>query len=174
MNEEQDRVDRLVRSVLAVDPSAGFESRIRQRIGNEKHTRRRGHRLLVLGSGIAAAVAVVLVLANNPHREPGRMESSSEVALPAAETTLAPAMVHNPQPMQPAPAVIKRVPAERLAAEAEGPVAQSEFPPAAPDFLVVSPLEGLSLETTPLTAVAFAPAEFPQFMIQPLSLSASN
>ena len=174
MNDEQDRVDRLVRSVLSVDPSVGFESRIRQRIGHEKQVRRGGSRLLVLGSGIAAAIAIVVLLAGYPGREPSRVASSSEVALPPIETTVAPEVVHNAQPMQPSPAELERVPAGKSVARAEAPVAQSESPDAVPDFLVLSPLEGLSLETIPLTAVAFAPAELPQFTIQPLSLSASN
>ena len=75
MNEDQDRVDRLVQSVLSVDPSIEFQSRIRTRIVNEKHTRRTAARSVALGAGIAAAIVIGLLLTNAPAHEPGLVDN---------------------------------------------------------------------------------------------------
>jgi hypothetical protein len=67
--DHQDRVDRLIQSVLAVDPSAQFEARIRKRIRSEAVAHRGVVRPMMLGLGLVAAIAIVLTLVNPSHQE---------------------------------------------------------------------------------------------------------
>jgi hypothetical protein len=103
MSRDEDRIDRLIQSVLNVDPVPGFESRIVERVRSEARVRRVLMRRLAAGAGLASAVALVVLMIGFPQRESqsAAPEFASERIAKPAEVS---ASVNNaPSSSQPLP-----------------------------------------------------------------------
>ena len=103
MNKDEDRIDRLIQSVLNVDPVPGLENRIVERVRSEARVRRVFIRRLAAGAGLASAVALVVLMIGFPQREYQSAEpalASERVAEPAEVST---SVNNSPSSSQPLP-----------------------------------------------------------------------
>jgi hypothetical protein len=180
MNTNPDRVDSLVRSVLAVDPSAEFEAGIRKRVRQEAVGRRTGPRRAVLLSSFAAAIAMVFMFAGQQHELRVRPGSSAlSVRDVPSDTEMPIASVEPGKPnavrsdkertaiVAPAPDVT--VPEALAEAAIDSPLA----PDALPRLRLQEFVLKTSLEPVPLTPLASA-QDLPQFEISQFSLTDSK
>ena len=177
MNKDQDRVDRLIQSVLTVSPSPEFESRIRGRIRREACVHRVAFRPGVFGCGLLAAAAIVLILIGLPQRESSRVEKVTQSTLVASPANT------GANDSQPSP-VVAAVPEEKshpvmktIVVAAGDPLAKAASAALTPEALRLPPLKEFSLETsTPLlvTAAVQPDQSLPKFEIQPFFLLSSN
>lgn len=180
MSKDEDRIDRLIQSVLNVDPVPGLESRIVERVRSEARVRRLFIRRLAAGAGLASAVALVVLMIGFPQRESHSVEPalpSERIAKPAEVSTRVvnnaplssqPLPVLSPGPSNMAPRMVGIAVGDPLAK-----VASSALPAEA---LSPPPLKDFSLGTAapPLITAAFPDPDLPQFQIGAFSLSASN
>jgi hypothetical protein len=178
MNDDREQLDRLILSVLTVDPSPDFEASIRNRIRNEACARRKTIRTIVPGWGLVAAVAIVLVLTHQLWRGSNREEMPVESRSVPPQIG-GPPMLENESLAQ----SFSRV-SPRTMQTAQEPVILTDVDPLAQaaasainvESLKLSRLEEFSLEVSevPLITKTLASDNLPQFQIQPFSLLASN
>jgi hypothetical protein len=179
MNSDQDRVERLVQSVLAVDPSSQFEARIRNRVRQEAIERHAGLQGAVMLSGFIAAVTLVFMLASLKRETLPRTESVSTAMGSEAPTSDAPIVIKEPRK----PQALRRnerkipdvVPADVAAVSGsvdvlpDSPLMTESLPrPRLNEFVL-----GTSSEPLTVRAVA-APQALPLFEIRQFSLLSSN
>jgi hypothetical protein len=179
MSKDEDRIDRLIQSVLNVDPVPGLESRIAERVRREARVRRMFIRRFAAGAGLASAVALVVLMIGFPQREShsvGPALASKHIAKPAEVST----RVNNaPSSSQPLP-VLSTGPsnmAPRTMGIAVGdPLAKVASSALPAEALSPPPLKDFSLGTAtpPLITAALPDPDLPQFQIGAFSLSASN
>jgi hypothetical protein len=179
MNQDEDRIDRLVRSVLAANPSPEFESRIRTRIRTEARGHRRAFNPMLLGSCLVAAMVIALTLSGPPKGDSGFVEKASQPVHLSIHAN-APAKEADDSRPSPASTAVPVEQSHRMKTVIVAPgdsltnVASSAL---GADALTVPPLEWVSLEASapPLAIAALPPGhDLPQFEIQPFSLWASN
>jgi hypothetical protein len=166
MNEDQDRIDRMVQSVLAVNPSTEFESRIRLRVRGESRTHKLSKPMLLV-AGFAAVVVVILAGAGLP-----RHETASSVGLLTEPAPPSITAGNAPTISRPSP-VASREPS----IAAIGSIVVSVGDALRTEALAPPPLEEFSLGTSshPLIAATLPQDNnLPQFAIQPFSLLVLN
>jgi hypothetical protein len=170
MNEDQDRIDRLVQSVLAVNPSTEFESRIRQRVRRESRTHKSSKPLLLV-AGFAAVVVVILAGAGLPRHETHPMHAPSASSASSVELVSNAPAIAQPSPVALSePSIATTGPL--LATVGDPPVSSLSTEALAPP-----PLEEFSLGTSSqplITAALPQDNNLPQFAIQSFSLLGSN
>jgi len=175
VNENLDRVERLIQSVVAVDPSPQYENRIRNRVRQEASRRRQSSRRTAWFVGVAVSVVLVFLFLNLQRQKPvlvaghSGSERPARIAAAKASGSVEPVLVlsHDVPSRESKPIVVEvSEPLESAAAE----VLRSE--PLEP-----RPLEEFSLDVAvqPLSAMASHPVDtMPQLQIQPFSLSPAN
>ena len=178
MNQYEDRIDRLVHSVLSVNPSPEFEGRIRKRIQNEVAGRYTAFRPMVFGVGLAAGI-VMIVFFPGLQQQPERKDNVSVPVRANGSITTA-SLANNGQLSVTSP-VVRKIGPDRESKIAVVAVSETLTNVTASAFktepLDRPGLEEFSLGTSvpPVTAMAFAPIHnLPQFEIQPFYLVASN
>jgi hypothetical protein len=175
VNENLDRVERLIQSVVAIDPSPQFENRIRNRVLQEASRRGQLSRRTAWFVGVAVSAVLAFLFLDLQRQKPVFVAEHSVSAHPAridavpasgsAESVLV--LSHGVLSGESRPIVVGvSEPLESAAAE----VLSSE--PLEP-----RPLEEFSLDVTlqPLSAMASRPVDtMPELQIQPFSLSPAN
>jgi len=180
MNQDQDRIDRLIQAVLTVDPPQGLENRIRQRVRSEARARRVLTRRLVFSAGLAAAIVLIVLMIDLPHRESNRVERASApeyITEPAAASTRVHAAPPVSWPSPVSPAESSNMPATvTMAGIAVGdPLAKAASSVVPVEAISPTALKDFSLETvSPLITAALPDPGFPQFEIRAFTLLASN
>ena len=179
MNADQERIERLVQSVLAVDASPEFEGRIRERVRQEAIKRKAGPTWAVIVSGFTAAVALAFMMANLHQEAPARTETVS--APIRSEVAARDALVPSTQSPSREPLHVDRirVPDVGIPNVAHDPELSSgvDAGPLKTESLPSPELKEFALGTSsePLTVtVLAAPHALPLFEIQQFSLLSSN
>jgi len=170
MSNDEDRIDRLIQSVLNVDPVPGLESRIVERVRSEARVRRVFIRRLAAGAGLASAVALVVLMIGFPQRESHGVEpalASGRFAKPAEVPDSANDAPSSSQPL-PGLSPVGIALGDPLATAASSALpAEALSPPPLKDF-------SLGSAAPPLITAALPDPDLPQFQIGAFSLSASN